>query len=161
YQFGGPKNETMVPLKARFRMLVAEGRGGSIATFPPPHKFFWAREMHKSVGYVWYRKDSDKQFGFGVRQAEHEDSTKPGEIDDFALYNAPPGTTQHMGMYDDIVPDTGEATRQNALAFTHGDVYVPLPGYKTFTNHWHLNFTERVRATGSLDTPMPDPVAMK
>ena len=161
YQFGGPKNETMVPLKARFRMLVAEGRGGSIATFPPPHKFFWAREIHKNLGYVWYRKDSDKQFGFGVRQAEHEESTKPGEIDDFALYNAAPGSIQHMGMYYDIVPDTGEATRQAALALTHGDVYVPLPGYKTFTNHWHLNFTERVRATGSLDTPMPDLVAMK
>jgi hypothetical protein len=161
YQFGGPKNDTMVPLKARFRMLVAEGRGGSIATFPPPHKFFWAREIHKNLGYVWYRKDSERQFGFGVRQAEHEDSTEAGQIDDFALYNAPPGTVQHMGMYYDIMPDTGETTRQAALGFTHGDVYVPLPGYKTFTNHWHLRFTERVRATGSLDVPMPDLVAMK
>jgi hypothetical protein len=161
YQFGGPKNETMVPLKARFRMLVAEGRGGSIATFPAPHKFFWAREIHKNLGYVWYRKDSDRQFGFGVRQAEHEESTQQGQIDDFALYNAPPGTVQHMGMYYDIMPDNGEATRQAALAYTHGDVYIPVPGYKTFTNHWHLHFTERVRDTGSMDTPMPDLVAMK
>jgi hypothetical protein len=36
-----------------------------------------------------------------------------------------------------------------------------LAGYKTFTNHWHLRFTERVRATGSLDTPMQDLAAMK
>jgi len=161
YQFGGPKNDTMVPLKARFRMLVAQGRGGSIATFPAPHKFFWAREIHKNLGYVWYRKDSDKQFGFGVRQAEHEESTEAGQIDDFALYNAPPGTIQQMGMYFYATPDTGEQTRQAVLAFTHNDTYVPLPGYKTFTNHWHLRFTDRVRATGSLDTPMPDLVAMK
>ena len=85
YLFGGPANVALVPLKARFRMLVAEGRGGSVATFPPPHKFFWAREIHKNLGYVWYRKDSDKQFGMGVRQAEHEESTEAGQIDCFAL----------------------------------------------------------------------------
>jgi len=161
YQFGGVKNDTMVPLKARNRVLIAEGKSGSLATFPAPHKFFWAREIHKNLGYVWYRKDADKQFGMGVRQAEHEESTERGQIDDFALYNAPPGTLQHMGMYFYASPDAGEPTRQSVLAFTHGDTYVPLPGYKTFTNHWHLRFTERVRATGSLDTPLPDLAAMK
>jgi hypothetical protein len=161
YLFGGPTNVTLVPLKARFRMLVAEGRGGSVATFPPPHKFFWAREIHKNLGYVWYRKDSDKQFGMGVRQAEHEESTEAGQIDCFALYNARPGTVQHMGMYFYATPNDGETTRQAALKFTHSDTYVPIPGYKTFTNHWHLRFTERVRASGSLDTPLPDLAAMK
>ena len=161
YQFGGVKNDTLVPLKARNRVLVAEGAGGSLATFPAPHKFFWAREIHKNLGYVWYRKDTDKQFGMGVRQAEHEESIERGQIDDFALYNAPPGTLQRMGMYFYASPEAGEATRQQVLAFTHADKYVPLAGYKTFTNHWHLRFTERVRATGSLDTPLPDLVAMK
>jgi hypothetical protein len=161
YQFGGVKNVTLVPVKARYRMLLAEGKAGSLATFPPPHKFFWAREIHKNLGYVWYRKDSDTQFGMGVRQAEHEDSTEQGQIDDFALYNAPPGTLQHMGMYFYASPEPAEPTRQAVLAFTHSDTYVPLPGYKTFTNHWHMRFTERVRATGSLDTPLPDLAAMK
>jgi hypothetical protein len=161
YLFGGPANVTPVPLKARFRMLLAEGRGGSVATFPSPHKFFWAREIHKNLGYVWYRKDSGKQFGMGVRQAEHEESTEAGQIDCFALYNAPPGTVQHMGMYFYATPNDGETTRQAALKFTHSDTYVPIPGYKTFTNHWHLRFTERVRASGSLDTPLPDLAAMK
>jgi hypothetical protein len=161
YRFGGPTNVTAVPLKARFRMLVAEGRGGSVATFPPPHKFFWAREIHKNLGYVWYRKDSDKEFGMGVRQAEHEESSEAGQLDCYALYNAPPGTVQHMGMYFYATPNDGETTRQAALKFTHSDIYAPIPGYKTFTNHWHLRFTERVRASGSLDTPLPDLAAMK
>jgi hypothetical protein len=161
YLFGGPTNAALVPLKARFRILVAEGRGGSVATFPPPHKFFWAREIHKNLGYVWYRKDSDKQFGMGVRQAEHEESTEAGQLDCFALYNAPPGTVQHMGMYFYATPNDGETARQAALKFTHSDTYAPIPGYKTFTNHWHLRFTERVRASGSLDTPLPDLAAMK
>ena len=161
YQWGGPKNNTIVPVKARFRMMVAEGKGGSLATFPPPHKFFWAREIHKNLGYVWYRKDSDTMFGMGVRQAEHEDSTDQGQIDDFALYNAPPGTMQHMGMYFYATPDAAEPTREAVLAFTHNDVYTPLPGFKTYTNHWHLRFTDRVRATGSLDSQLPDLAAMK
>jgi hypothetical protein len=37
----------------------------------------------------------------------------------------------------------------------------PLPGYKTFVNHFHLDFTGRQRASGSLDTPFQDLAAMK
>ena len=39
--------------------------------------------------------------------------------------------------------------------------FKPLPGYKTFVNHFHLRFTDRVRASGSFDTPMQDLAAMK
>ena len=35
YEFGGVTNETIVPLKAASRVLVAEGKGASLATFPP------------------------------------------------------------------------------------------------------------------------------
>src|SRR5262249_4413718 len=79
----------------------------------------------------------------------------------FGLYNAPPGTWQRMGVYFYASADPAEETLQSALAFTHGDTYKPVPGYKTFTNHWHLSFTERVRSTGSLDTPLQDVLAMK
>ena len=160
-RFGGPENETIVPLKAKNRMLIAEGEGGCLATFPMPHKYFWAREIHVNLGYVWYRKDADKKFAMGVRQAEHEESTKPGEIDCFALFNAPPGTWQRMGMYFYASLEAAEPTRQAVLAFTHGDTYKPLPGYKTFTNHWHLHFTEALRESGSFDTPQPALTAMK
>src|SRR5437899_767603 len=66
-----------------------------------------------------------------------------------------------MSMYFYATPESGEPTRQAVLTFTHGDRYVRLAGYKTFTNHWHLGFTERVRATGSMDAPLPDIAAMK
>ena len=32
---------------------------GSLAIFPPPHKFFFARENEVNLGYVYYRKDTD------------------------------------------------------------------------------------------------------
>jgi hypothetical protein len=168
YQFGGVVNDTRVRLKADNRVLVAEGKGGSLATFPMPHKFFWAREIHINNGYVWYRKDSEKEFGMGVRQSENEGSTVPLYQDCYALYSARPGTWQRMGMYFYASLDAAEPTREAVLAFTHGDVYKPLPGFKTFTNHWHLRednvttaFTERVMKTGSFDTPLQDIVAMK
>ena len=34
------------------------------------------------------------------------------------------------------------------MAFTHGDTFKALPGYKTMVNHFHLRFTERLRAAG-------------
>ena len=34
-----------------------KARGGSIATFPPPHTFFFTREVDVNLGYVFYRND--------------------------------------------------------------------------------------------------------
>ena len=33
-------------------------------------------------------------------------------VDNFALFNAPPGTVQHMGVYFHASPDSVEGTRQ-------------------------------------------------
>jgi hypothetical protein len=159
YAFGGVPGETIVPLKAANRVLVAEGKGGSIATFPMPHTFFFTREVDTNLGYVWYRLDEGKRFALGVRQADREEVAQ--YVENFALFNAPPGTKQRMGMYFYVSPDSNEATRQAVLAFTHNDTFKPVPGYKTMVNHFHLRFTERVRASGSFDTPIQDLAAMK
>src|SRR5438552_865901 len=159
YAFGGVVHKTFAPVRAQNRLLVAEGRGASLATFTPPHTFFFTREVDTNLGYVWYRKDSATTFAFGIRQADAEET--PQYADNFALFNAPPGTVQHMGVYFYASPDPAEATRQAVLRFTHGDEFKPLPGYKTFVNHFHLRFTDRVRASGSFDTPMQDLAAMK
>jgi hypothetical protein len=159
YAFGGLVHKTVAPVKAQNRLLVAEGKGASLATFTPPHTFFFTREVDINLGYVWYRKDSDKTFGFGIRQADAEEN--PQYVDNFALYNAPPNTVQHMGVYFYAHPDSAEGARQAVLRFTHGDEFKPLPGYKTFVNHFHLRFTDRVLAQNSFDTPMQDLMAMK
>jgi len=159
YEFGGATNEKRVPVKARNRVLIAEGKMGSVAAFPPPHTFFWAREVETNLGYVWYRKDGDGEFGIGVRQAEGEEV--PQYVENFALYNAPPGTWQHMAVYFYPTADAGEPTRLGSLAYTHGDTYKTVAGYKTLVNHFHIRFTERLRAQGSLDAQTPDLVAMK
>ena len=159
YDFGGVANETAVPIKAANRILVAESSGGSIATFPAPHTFFFTREVDTNLGYVWYRKDADGRFAFGIRQAEKEEN--PQYVENFALFNAPPGTLQRMGVYFYLSPGDAGAARRSVLAFTHGDVFKPIAGYKTMVNHFHLRFTDRVRASGSFDTPIQDLAAMK
>ncbi len=159
YAFGGVVNETIVPLRASNRVLIAAGTSGSIAAFPMPHTFFFTREVDTNLGYVWYRLDEGKRFAFGVRQAEREEN--PQYVENFALFNAPPGTKQRMGMYFYVSPDSAESTRQSVLAFTHDDTFKPVPGYKTMVNHFHLRFTDRVKASGSFDTPIQDLAAMR
>jgi hypothetical protein len=159
YMFGGAIHDSPVTVRAKNRVIVAEGPGGSIAVFPPPTVFFPAREVDTNLGYVWYRKDADTQYSIGVKQADHEDN--PRFLQNFAVYNAPPGTMQRMAAYFYLSPDDGAETRAEVMAFTHNDVFQPLPGYKTFVNHFHLRFTDNLRASGSLDTQTPDLVAMR
>ena len=64
YDLDGMKNENEVALKTANRIVIAEGTAGSIAAFPPPHTFFWARESDNNLGYSWYRKDNDSTFLF-------------------------------------------------------------------------------------------------
>ncbi|MGD1031813.1 MAG: hypothetical protein ABSA05_11815 [Opitutaceae bacterium] len=159
YQFGGARHDGPVTVRAKNRVMVAEGPSGSIAVFPPPTVFFPAREVDTNLGYVWYRKDSDTQYAMGVKQADHEDD--PRFLQNFAVYNAPPGTMQRMATYFYLSPGDGEAARAAVMAFTNNDTFKAIPGYKIFVNHFHLQFTDRLRDTGSLDTQLPDLAAMK
>src|SRR5262245_61580685 len=160
YQFGGAVNESEMPLKASNRVIVAEqGRAGSIAAFPPPHNFFWARELATNLGYDWYRKESDTTFSFGIRQAEKEESAQYEQ--NFALYSARPGTWQRMAVYLYPSADGAQATLEPVLAYTHGDRYKPLPGYQVMNHHYHMDLGQRLIRAGSLDAEIPDLQALK
>jgi hypothetical protein len=156
---GGVVNNTAVTVKARNRVLVAEGKAGSLATFTPPHTFFFTREKDTNLGYVYYRKDAAASFAMGVRTPDREE--EPQYVENFALYNAPPGTIQRMPVYYYASADSGEATRDAVMAFTHADTFKPVAGYKTFVNHFHLDFTGRQRVSGSFDSQFQDLMAMR
>ena len=172
YEFGGSPNNDPVALRARNRVAIVESRVGSIAVFPAPHKFFFAREIELNLGYVWYRKDTDNSFSVGVRQSEREEMYRAYGFSDelwksrsaqarsfalgnFALYNAPPGTWQRMASYFYLSPDDARATQEAVLAFTHGDSYKPLPGYQVAISHFHTHFAEELADAGSLDVQPP------
>ena len=105
YDFSANRNKDLAVVKSANRLLTYESPAGSISTFPPPHNFFWVREIDVNLGYTWYRKDLPTTASLGIRQAEDEDDPAyagRGPEDrrqNFALYNARPGTEQRMPVY--------------------------------------------------------------
>jgi hypothetical protein len=148
-----------VDLKTNNRVVIAEGISGSLAAFPPPHTFFWARELATNLGYNWYRKETAATFSFGIRQAEKEEGAQ--YAGNFALYSARPGTEQHMPVYFYPVAGKADAAATAALAFTHGDHYKPLDGYQVMNHHYHMDLGQRLITAGSPDAVIPDLVALK
>ncbi len=167
YGFGGAVNTDAVAVRARNRVLIVEEGGGSLAFLPPSHKFFFAREIETNLGYVYYRKDSPSSFAIGVRQADREESYRPfgvsdaewnktanearHDINNFALYNAPPGTWQRMPVYFYLSPARAEATDEAVLAYTHDDRYKEMPGFKVVVSHFHMHWNEHITDGGSVD----------
>ena len=162
YRFGGAPNGGPVPLRASNRLVVSEGPGGSIAAFPPPHSFFWSREVAYNLGYVWYRKDSDSAYSFGIRQPDaeaHPEEMGRGEEDtrqNFALRSARPGTWQHMPIYLYVSATPADGAARGALAFTREDRFKAIPGYQVMATHFHTAMVGRLRRLGGLDARLPD-----
>jgi hypothetical protein len=171
-EFGGSPNIDPVALRARNRLAIVETAGGSVAVFPPPHKFFFGREIELNLGYVWYRKDDAGSFSVGVRQSDREEMYRPfGFSDDvwqrrsqqarsfalgnFALYNAPAGTWQRMATYFYLSPDPSPATQEAVMGFTHDDRYKAVPGFQVAVSHFHTAFHEQVLDSGSIDFQPP------
>ena len=168
YSFGGAPNDEPVNIRARNRLeIIDPGHAGSLAIFPPPHKFFFARENEVNLGYVYYQKDNDTSFSLGVMQPERGEGYVPWgvseavwkrrtgvsqeEWDNFALYNAPPGTLQRMAVYYYLSAKNSQATQQSVMAYTHDDVFKPLPGFKVLSGHFHFDYNEVLRDRNTLD----------
>jgi hypothetical protein len=165
--FGGAVNQDPVNIRARNRLEILDTGAGSLAVLPPPHKFFFARENEVNLGYVYYRKDDNQSFSLGAMQPErcegydpwgistavwqHRASTARSQALNCALYNAPPGTMQRMAVYYYLSPTGSHATQQAVMAYTHDDVYKPVPGFKTVTGHFHLELNEMARDRGTSD----------
>jgi hypothetical protein len=149
-------------------MALVENGAASLAVFPPPHKFFWAREIELNLGYVYYRKDNANTFSIGVRQADREEMYRPYGVSEdvwnrrtrqsrnfatgnFALYNAPAGTMQRMPVYFYLNADSAQATHAAVLRYTHDDKYKSLEGYKVATSHFHTHFHEQLADAGTID----------
>jgi hypothetical protein len=123
------------PLKVRHRAIVAAGEKGAVACFPPPHQFQFPRDYSTNLGFVWagegYQGQTGK-IGFGIRQ------NKDGGGNFVPWFNAPPGVTHRMGAFYLLTSGPADEALRETLQLTHGDRFVELPGYKTFTSHYHM-----------------------
>jgi hypothetical protein len=138
-------------LAAHYRVVAAKMGAGSIAVFPPPHRYFFARDYTTNQGYLWYSSWRGR-VGLGVHQYPDDDTT----IDPWI--NAPPDSKQEMSLF--LLPgaENSIVTLRNVLAYTHGDRFVHLGGFVTFEPHWHLAYTVQAMEKGLKWQPPFKPV---
>ena len=147
------------PHAVRHRTIILEvTRGGAVACFPAPHRYFFPRDWTDNLATTWSGNDhrglAPGEFGFGIRQPE----TGGGNF--VPWFNAPPWTDQRLGVFYLLHPGKAEEALGDVLKFTHGDRYPELPGYKTFSSHYHIAFTVeamRQKAAG-IDPPAIHPL---
>ena len=122
------------PVTVNRRVLVAESDGGAIAVFPPPHQYFYPLDSANNLGFAWYgsaRNPSMTGYGFGIRQPPEGDRIWVPWV------NAPPGTEQRLGVFYLLAKNAEEAIGE-VSRYTRGDRYKRLPGYRTFSSHYHI-----------------------
>jgi hypothetical protein len=129
------------PEKVRHRTIALETEAGSLAVFPPPHRYFYPLDEAYNLGFTWRGNDFMNHvsgFGIGIRQALEGDRRW------VPWSNAPPGTKQELGVF--WLPSTarGQQLFDRVKAYTHGDRFVEVPGHKTFTSHYHIEHTTRL-----------------
>lgn len=143
-----------IPLAVAGRALVAESAAGSLAVFPAPHQYFYPVDQVTNLKFVWYGKDYQSAaagLGFGIRQSP------TGFNHYIPWFNAPPHTEQHLGVFYLVSSGDGAQALKEVSAFTHGDRYPKLPGYLTFSSHYHIEHTQellkRQRAENTHEIP--------
>ena len=129
------------PLAVRYRTLAARMGAGSVAVFPAPHQYLFARDYTTNMGYLWYTAWRGT-VSLGIRQLHDDDSPY------YPWMNAPPGTEQEMRMFILVSSEEARPTLESVLRYTHSDRFPKLPGYVTFAPHWHVAYTMQAREHG-------------
>lgn len=131
-------SRVLAPLHVGGRTVVAETRHGCVAVFPAPHQYFYPLDFADNLGFAWQGASGNgllRGYGFGIRQPLEGDRR-------FApWFNAPPGTDQRLGIFYLLARGGAEPALDAVAKFTRGDRYKKLPGYHTFTSHYHIEHT--------------------
>ena len=139
------------PVKARHRAIALRTSGGSIAAFPAPHQYFFARDTTQNLGYPWHSSYRG-EVSIGIRQLPDDN------LPFYPWANAPPQTQQRMSIFY-LLSDQEPATAlRQTLRYTNQDRFPDLPGYKKLATHWHFAYTVQAMLKGLDWTPPFKPV---
>ena len=128
-------------LAVQGRAVSAGFDGGSIALFPPPHRYFYPLDFSDNLKNVWVGPnyhDQELPFGFGFRHEARGDNRY------VPWFNAPPGSRQELGLFLILSADSTEHALQQAASWTRQDRFEPLPGHTVFTSHYHVEHTREL-----------------
>ena len=129
------------PLAVKYRTIIGQSDGGSVAIFPSPHQYFYPLDNAYNLQHTWFGnnyRNMLKGYGIGIR---HE---LLGDRRWVPWFNAPPGTQQHLNFFCLLSTEKDGKVLENVKAFTHEDTYKPLPGYYTMCSHFHTEHTDDV-----------------
>ncbi len=122
----------------KFRAMVAEGGKGSLAVFALPHQYLYPLDEAENLKFTWYGRGYrglNEGTGFGIRQP------LDGDKRFVPWFDAPAKVEHRLGVFYLLsAGDSAQALREIA-AFTHGDRFKAIPGYRTFTSHFHVEHT--------------------
>ncbi|MEO8110351.1 MAG: hypothetical protein ABI594_09970 [Ginsengibacter sp.] len=144
------KEDTAQNLEVKYRTVIGQSDEGSLAIFPAPHQYFYPLDEAFNLKFTWYGNNYRKiipGFGIGIRQKLEGDNRF------VPWFNAPPGTLQRLNFFCLLSSGKASTALEKVKQFTHGDVYVPLPGYKTMQSHFHNEFIMKVVLAGK---PIPE-----
>ena len=128
-------DETARVFKTRYRSMALASEAGSVAISPFPHQFLYPLDFVENYGYNWAGEeylDMVDGFAWGVRQPPMGDRRYVPWV------NAPPGTEQKLGVLLFVSKESGRKNLEVVQRYTRSDSFKPLPGYKTFTSHYHV-----------------------
>ena len=139
------------PVKARHRAIALRTARGSIAAFPAPHQYFFARDTTQNLGYPWhssYRGEAS----IGIRQLPDDN------LPFYPWMNAPPESQQRMSIFFLLSDQEPAAALRQTLRYTNQDRFPDLAGHKKLATHWHFAYTVQAMLRGLDWTPPFKPV---
>jgi len=147
-------NAAATPVAVGHRAMAVENAHGSLAIFPAPHQYFYPLDFADNFKFTWFGRDYGVMppgFGFGICQPLEGDKRWVPWID------APAGTQQHLAVFYAIGTAGGGNLLNQVAEYTRNDRFEELPGYKTFTSHYHiehtLDFLDRQKKQGTKGVP--------
>ncbi|QNF32266.1 hypothetical protein HUW51_05785 [Adhaeribacter swui] len=134
-------NQASEAKAVKYRTIMGSGAKGTLALFPAPHQYFYPLDEAFNLKFTWLGKNYRElvpDFGIGIRQ------DLMGDDRYVPWFNAPPKTQQRLNFFCLLSTDSPEKTLTTVKQFTHNDTYLPLPGYKTMSSHFHNEFIMKV-----------------
>ncbi|TDQ06955.1 CehA/McbA family metallohydrolase domain-containing protein [Pedobacter metabolipauper] len=144
------KTDQSKNLEVKYRTVIGESKGGSLALFPAPHQYFYPLDEAFNLKFTWYGSnylDLIPDFGIGIRQDPLGDKRY------VPWFNAPPNTKQRLNFFCLLSEGKAASVLEDVKKYTHGDSYVPIAGYKTMASHFHNEFISDVVLSGK---PVPE-----
>lgn len=128
-------------LAVKYRTIIGESNGGSLAVFPPPHQYFYPLDNAYNLKFTWYGSNYRgmiPEYGMGIR---HD---LMGDRRHVPWFNAPPNTNQRLNFFVVLSTEKDGSVIEEVKKFTNEDAFRPLSGYKTMASHFHTEHIDDV-----------------